>query len=66
MEISNMLLENLQGKALEEIAQAVGIDAKKTKTLAGSGRPLWRSQLEKDASTHSGAESINESLNKHL
>jgi len=34
MEISNMLLENLQGKALEEIAQAVGIDAKKTKTLA--------------------------------
>jgi len=66
MEISNMLLENLQGKALEEIAQAVGIDAKKTKTLASIWLPLLLSQLEKNASTHSGAESINEALNKHL
>jgi hypothetical protein len=66
MQISNMLLENLKGKALQEIASAIWIDEQTTKALASIGLPLLLVQLEQNASTHAGADKINDALNKHL
>ena len=66
MELSNMLLENLKGEALEQIASYVGGDTKATKSIASTALPMILGQLEKNASSEDGAGKINEALNSHL
>lgn len=66
MELSNMLLENLKGQALEQIASYVGGDTKSTKSIASKALPMILGQLEKNASSEDGANAINEALNSHL
>lgn len=66
MELSNMLLEGLKGKALEEIAGYIGGDTKATKSIAAKALPMILGQLEKNSQDPKKAEDINTALNSHL
>ena len=66
MELSNILLENLKGKALEQISKKVGGDKKSTKSIAAQALPLILAQLEKNSQDTKEAKKINEALNSHV
>ena len=66
MELSNMILENLKGAALEQITQKIGGDNKTTKSIAAKALPMLLGQLEKNTATEDGANSLNDALNSHL
>lgn len=66
MQLSNILLENLKGKALEQISSIVGGNTVSTKSIASKALPLILEQLEKNTQTKSWAESLNQALNSHL
>lgn len=66
MELSNMLLENLKGKALQQIAQQIWGDSKTTKSIAAKALPMILGQLEKNAWDEAWASAINDALNSHL
>ncbi len=66
MDISNMILSNLKGKALEQIASKVGGDSATTKAIAGKALPMILGQLSKNAQSEKGAEDLNNALNDHL
>lgn len=61
-----MLLENLKGEALKQIAETIGSKPKTTKKIASQALPLILAQLEKNSATPKGAENINNALNTHL
>jgi hypothetical protein len=66
MDISNMILANLKGKALEQITAKVGGDNAATKMIAAKALPMILGQLSKNTESESGAESLNNALNSHL
>jgi len=66
MDFSNILLEQLKGKALEQITSKVGWDNAATKAIAGKALPMILGQLSKNAESEEGAEALNTALNSHL
>lgn len=66
MDLSNMLMQQLKGKALEQIASQVWGDSAMTKTIAAKALPMILGQLSKNTETPEGAESLNNALNGHL
>ncbi len=66
MELSNMLLEWLKGKALEQISQYVGGDTKSTKSIASKALPMILKQLEQNSQDPKKVEDLNNALNSHL
>lgn len=66
MELSNMLLEGLKGKALEQIATQIGGDSKITKSIAAKALPMILGQLEKNSQDPKKADDLNNALNSHL
>lgn len=61
-----MLLENLKGAALEQIANKAGSDSKTTKSIASQALPLILAKLEQNTRSQEGAEQLNDALNAHL
>lgn len=61
-----MLLEQLKGKALEEITKKIGGDNAATKAIAAKALPMILAKLSKNTETQDGAESLNNALNSHL
>lgn len=66
MDISNMILANLKGKALEQIAAQVGWDNAATKAIAAKALPMILGQLSKNTESEKWAEDLNNALNSHL
>lgn len=66
MDISNMILANLKGKALEQITSKVWGDSAATKAIAAKALPMILGQLSKNSESSQGAEQINTALNSHL
>jgi len=60
-----MILSNLKGKALEQIASKVGGDSAMTKAVAAKALPMLLGQLEKNSSDEAGAEELNKALDSH-
>lgn len=65
MQLTNILLENLKGKALEQIAEKVGGDSVATKAITAKALPMILKQFEKNTSDEAGAESLNKALDAH-
>lgn len=61
-----MLLEQLKGKALEEITKKVGWDNTATKAIAAKALPMILGQLSKNTESEAWAEDLNNALNSHL
>lgn len=66
MQISNILLQNLKGEALAEIARASDASEKATKQIAAEALPLILSQMEIQTQDPLGANELNSALNAHL
>jgi hypothetical protein len=66
MELSNMLLNQLKWKALEEITKKVGGDNAATKAIAAKALPMILGQLSKNTESEKWAEDLNNALNSHL
>lgn len=66
MDISNMILANLKGKALEQITAQVGWDNASTKAIAAKALPMILGQLSKNTESEKWAEDLNNALNSHL
>jgi len=66
MDFSNILMQQLKGKALEQIAGQVWGDSAATKMIAAKALPMILGQLSKNTETPEGAESLNNALNDHL
>lgn len=66
MDFSNILMQQLKGKALEQITNQVGGDSAATKMIAAKALPMILGQLSKNTETPEGAESLNNALNSHL
>jgi hypothetical protein len=49
MDISNMILANLKGKALQQISSKVGGDSVGTKAIAAKALPMILAQLSKNS-----------------
>ena len=66
MDISNMILENLKWKALEQISSKVWWDTASTKAIASKALPMILWQFSKNVQSESWAEALNNALNSHL
>jgi len=66
MDFSNILLEQLKWKALEQITSKVGGDNAATKAIASKALPMILGQLSKNTESEDGANKLNEALNSHL
>ena len=66
MDFSNMLMQQLKGKAIEQITGKIGGDSAATKMIAAKALPMILWQLSKNTETPEGAESLNNALNSHL
>lgn len=66
MDFSNILMQQLKGKALEQIAWQVGWDSAMTKSIASKALPMILEQMSKNTETPGWAEDLNDALNKHL
>jgi hypothetical protein len=65
MDISNMILANLKGKALEEITKSVWGNNAATKAIAAKALPMLLGQLEKNSQDESQADALNKALDAH-
>jgi len=59
-------MNQLKGKALEQIASSVWGDSAATKAITSKALPMILGQLSKNTETEEWAESLNNALNSHL
>jgi len=59
-------MQQLKGKALEQIASKVGGDSAATKMITAKALPMILGQLSKNTESPEGAEGLNNALNDHL
>lgn len=65
MELTNMIMQQLQGKVIEEIAGQVGGNSDMVKKIAGQALPQILKQFEKKSEDATEAEALNNALDAH-
>src|SRR5690606_31010709 len=63
-DLSSLLGPVLQGPALQQISRAIGADEQQTRTAATAALPLLLGQMQRNASTPQGAQSLDQALER--